>query len=132
MEQRGQSAPEISPWRFNLITNYAFIEGPLKGVNVGGGYRWQDETIIGYGLKDDADELDVNKPIYGESEGYLDLWVGYQRKLTDSVDWRIQINARNVGQDTSLTPVSANPDGTYATMRIVEGTTWSITNTFSF
>ncbi|MEQ9824173.1 MAG: hypothetical protein ABQ298_07300 [Puniceicoccaceae bacterium] len=48
------------------------------------------------------------------------------------MDWRIQVNLRNVGEDVSLTPISANPDGSIAAQRITEGMTWAVTNTFRF
>ncbi len=131
-ESIGFDVPELRPWRFSAITNYNFSEGRFKGVNVGGAYRWQDKQILGYGLKDDLSGLSVEKPIYGESEGHLDLWVGYSRQLTEALNWRIQLNMRNVGENKGLTPISANPDGEIAAQRITEGMTWALTNTFSF
>jgi hypothetical protein len=74
----------------------------------------------------------VQKPIYGETEDHLDLWVGYQRDLTKDIRWRIQLNLRNVGESTGLTPISVNPDGVIAAQRITEGMSWQVTNTFSF
>ncbi|MDX2185500.1 MAG: TonB-dependent receptor plug domain-containing protein [Opitutaceae bacterium] len=131
-EANGQSAPEIRPWRFNLITNYRFDDGILKGVNLGGGYRWQDEVILGYRLDSTKTKLDVHNPIKGASEDAFDMWVGYGRKLTNKIDWQIQLNLRNVGEKAHLVPYSANPDGTFAGLRIVDGMTWTIRNTFSF
>lgn len=87
---------------------------------------------MGYGLKDDLSGLSVEKPIFGDVEPRFDTWVGYERAITNKVDWRIQLNVRNVGKDVSLTPISANPNGTIAAQRISEGMTWSVTNTFSF
>lgn len=131
-ESIGFQAPELRPWRFSIITNYKFTEGMLKGFNAGGAWRWQDSQILGYGFKDDLSGLSVEKPIYGEKEGKVDLWFGYNRAITDKIDWRIQLNLRNVGQSNDLVPVSANPDGSVAAVRIVEGMTWALTNTFSF
>lgn len=132
-ESVGSQAPELRPWRFALITNYKFnSDGPFKGLNVGGSYRWQDKQILGYGLKDDQSGLSVDKPIYGESDGRLDLWFGYEQSIGDKVDWRIQLNLRSVGEDVGYTPISANPGGDFATVRITEGMSWSLTNTFKF
>ena len=132
LEANGQSAPEIRPWRFNLITNYSFEDGRLAGMNVGGAVRWQDDVILGYNLDSTKTKLDVTNPIYGGSETNIDFWVGYGKKLSDSLDWRIQVNVRNVGKDYELIPVSMNPDGSMAVGRISEGMTWEITNTFNF
>lgn len=131
-ESIGFQVPELSQWHGSLITNYTFTGDRYKGFNIGGALRYQDEQILGYGLKDDKSGLDVNKPIYGDVETRVDLWVGYERAITDKVDWRIQVNLRNVGEDVSLTPISANPDGSIAAQRITEGMTWAVTNTFRF
>ena len=128
-------APELRPKRVSLVTNYSFIDGRFDGVNIGGSIRWQDEQILGYGLKEAGAEnpgLNVLSPIYGDSEEAIDIWIGYERKLTDRINWRIQLNLRNVGKDVGLVAISANPDGEAALYRIQEGMTWKITNTFSF
>ncbi|ACB75039.1 TonB-dependent receptor plug [Opitutus terrae PB90-1] len=131
-ESIGFQVPEMRPWRFGAITNYSFKEGTLKGFNVGGAYRWEDKQILGYGLKADLTGLDVRKPLFGETEDHVDLWVGYQRKLNRDITWRIQLNLRNVGESEGLTPISVNPDGVVAAQRITEGMSWLVTNTFSF
>lgn len=128
-------APELNPWRANLITNVSFDDNflpKLKGFNVGGALRWQQGNILGYELDSSGFALDVNKPIRGDSETSVDLWVGYTRKLTSKIDWRIQLNLREVGKNVRLIPLSVQPDGTVATSRIAEGMTWQLTNTFSF
>lgn len=131
-ESIGFDVPELRPWRFSVISNYRFEEGRLKGWNLGGSYRWMDEQILGYGLKDDLSGLSVENPIYGDPEGYVDLWFGYERQLTEKVRWRIQANLRNVGKSNSLVPISVNPDGIVAASRIQVGMSWALTNTFSF
>jgi outer membrane receptor protein involved in Fe transport len=133
--QKGAPAPEIREWRFNLVTNYSFNEGRFKGLNVGLGYRWQDDLIVGneLNMSNPSDiVLDFTKPIKAAQEDALDLWVGYERKLSDTVRWKIQLNVRGVGQNDRLIPVSINPDGSYATQRIAYGQSWSISNTFSW
>ncbi len=131
-ESIGFQVPEMRPWRFGAITNYSFKEGTLKGFNVGGAFRWEDKQILGYGLKDDFSGLDVRKPMFGETEEHLDLWLGYQRKITSKLSWRIQLNLRNVGEKVGLTPISVNPDGEIAAQRITEGMSWTLSNSFMF
>ncbi|HVU25113.1 MAG TPA: TonB-dependent receptor [Opitutus sp.] len=131
-ESVGFQVPELRPWHVGTIMNYSFRDGRLKGFNVGGAWRWEDRQILGYGLKDDESGLDVTKPMFGDSESHMDLWVGYQRKLYRDVTWRIQLNLRNVGENVGLTPISINPDGVIAAQRITEGMSWGLTNTFSF
>ena len=132
LDAAGQQAPEVRPWRFNLVTTYRFDDGFLDGLSVGGGYRWQDDIILGYELRDDLTNLDPNRPIYGASEDAIDLWCGYERMLSDSLEWKIQLNVRNAFEDDHLVPISVNPDGTVAAQRIADGQSWFITNTISF
>ena len=130
--QAGSQAPELAPWRFNAISTYSFNQGNLKGAYVGGAYRWEGKRILGYQYKASIDSLDISKPWYGPSDSHVDMWVGYSRKLTKRVNWRGQVNIRNLGESTHLVPVSLQPDGTKGLSRISEGMTWQLTNTFEF
>ena len=128
--------------RFNLVTSYDFKNDQLKGLTIGGGYRWEDKAAIGYyyktftvnqGTQTKFFEVpDLEKPIFGESQDALDLWVGYSRKLSDKLHWRVQLNMRNVGDSADLVPISTQPDGSVAQYRIKDGQSWAVTNTFSF
>ncbi len=133
----GQGVNELRKWRFNLITNYQFADdGILKGFNMGGAVRWQDKAAVGYYPEYNEDAgiwvTDVDRPIYGPTEENFDAWVGYQRPINDKVDYRVQLNVRNLFSDDELIPILANPDGTIAQARIPSKTTWTLSNTFSF
>ncbi|MCF3649161.1 TonB-dependent receptor plug domain-containing protein [Synoicihabitans lomoniglobus] len=130
--QEGQNSPEIAPWRFNTVTNYKFDEGFLKGAWIGGSYRWEQGRILGYQYDAASGTLNIDAPFKGGSTGHLDVWVGYSRPLSEKVDWRIQLNMRNVGESKGLEPVSINPDGTTGFSRITEGMSWNLSNTFEF
>lgn len=130
--QIGSQVPEVAPWRFNTVTNYNFREGWLKDVNVGLAYRWEDKRVLGYAYDKTKDVLDIQKPFYGPTDDHFDFWVGYQRKLSEKVGWRIQVNVRNAFEKTHLVPVNIQPDGSTALSRIQEGMMWQVTNTFSF
>ncbi len=136
--QEGANTPELRRWRYNVVSNYDFKSGKLKGVNVGVGYRWQDKVAIGYpvvvnkvdGL--DKATFDIENPYYGPALDALDLWFGYSRKLTSKVNWKMQLNIRNVGDGNKLMPLSAQPDGSVAAWGIAPSQSWTLTNTFSF
>lgn len=135
--QEGTAVPELREWRVNAISNYDFSEGFLKGVNVGGAIRWSDDVIIGYPpvpVPNDPSSIsfDLSSPYRGPAETNLDLWVGYRRKLSEKLDWNIQLNVRNLGKGNDLIPITVQPDGTPAGYRIAPYQTWSVTNTFSF
>ena len=95
-------------------------------------YRWQDGRILGYRLNAAKDNLDVDAPIWSDSEDHIDLWAGYERQLTEKVRWRVQVNLRNLGENPHLVPISVQPDGSPGAFRIAEALNWSVTNTFSF
>lgn len=132
----GAAASELRKWRYNVVTNYTFSDGFMKGVGVGGSYRWQDKVVLGYPVTAiDANNFtfDLSKPYYGPTEDAVDLWMSYERKLTKKIDWKIQLNIRNAFAEDGLIPVSVQPDGkTWATVRVKPTQEWFITNTFSF
>jgi hypothetical protein len=134
----GTATPEVRKWRMNLVTNYDFREGFLKGFNVGGAARWQDRVGIGYPLVKNAQNLDVadiTKPYWGPEEIAFDASVGYRRKLKafgQDVTWAISLNVRNLNAKEEIIPIQANADGTYGNFRIAPERTWSVTNSFSF
>jgi len=134
----GSAAPEVRPWRANLAMRYRFLKGRLNNVSLGGAYRWQDKVTIGYKSIVKAVEgrsietYDIGSPYFGPSDEAIDLWVAYQRKITKRINWRIQLNVQNAFDSPTLIPLNVNPDGTYGAYRIREGSTWQLTNTFSF
>ena len=130
--QEGAAAPEIRKWRYNVVSNYTFREGFIKGVGVGGSYRWQDKVVIGYPAVAGG-KFDLTRPYYGPAEGALDLWTSYEHKLTDKIGWKIQFNVRNAFAKDKLIPISIEPDGkTWASVRVAPNQEWFVTNTFSF
>ena len=139
--QEGTASPELRKWRYSAVANYSFNDGKLKGLNIGGSYRWQDKVAIGYPLVpiDDIDyTFDIENPIYGPSEDFIDLWASYKFQLNDKVDWKIQLNIKNVGAGDELIPIAIQPyvpgetELTYASARIAPAQNWFITNTFEF
>jgi hypothetical protein len=151
----GHEAPEVSPWRLNLVTTYNFSHGIAKGVFVGGALRTEAGRIIGYKFNPNfankiasdpnyqtnlvpglasitVGGLDVNQPFRGSNETHLDAWVGYTRKLTKDINWRIQLNLRSVGEKDRLVTAQVNPDGSLALARIVQGMGWQLTNALDF
>jgi hypothetical protein len=129
-----QAVNELRKWHWNFVTNYTFTRGVLKNVGIGGAVRWQDKSTIGYYPKFDTNAwvIDLNKPIKGPSETNYDMWISYERRLTDKINWSIQLNVNNLFAKKSMIPIAANPDGTIAQVRIPADTTWTLRNTFSF
>ncbi len=133
----GVSAPEIRKYRANLVTNYTFDrESKLKGFGIGTGIRWQDKVGIGYPVSYTSAGtvfIDRDKPYYAPSETNVDFFASYGRKIwKDRLDWRIQLNVRNAIGQGDLIPITAQPDGSPASVRLAPDRRWYLTNTFSF
>jgi hypothetical protein len=100
---------------------------------IGGADRMEAGKILGYPYSQALGFLDVAHPFIGSTDQHVDLWIGYSRRLFNSkIKWRIQLNARNVGQRAQLVPDSIEPDGSLALARIQDGTTWQLTNSFEY
>jgi outer membrane receptor protein involved in Fe transport len=135
----GKLTNEVREWRFNAVTNYTFAkDSALKGWNVGGAMRWQDKVGIGRELTTDALGLpipDINSPFFGPTETAVDAWVGFERPIKwggQDLDWRVQLNVRNLLDEKGLIPVRADPDGGISVIRIPVEQTWELSNTFRF
>ena len=134
----GKPNPEQREWRFNFITNYQFREGLMKGWSIGGAARWEDEFAGGYPILTDPDtgliRPDVANPYFGKSKLSFDLNFGHRRKIWKDIDWRMQVNIRNI-QNLDNSDVEATrfqPDGTVARARYSAPSQFWLTNTFSF
>jgi hypothetical protein len=150
LNDQGHEAPEVSPWRLNLISTYTVDRGPLKGVFFGGALRMEAGRILGYAYDpnfvnvNSSDPnyaavslvthggLNVNEPFVGPTDTHVDAWVGYQKKIFKRVNWRIQLNMSNVGEKDSLVPAQYEPDGSIALERIQEGMGYRLENSFDF
>jgi len=64
MNQLNHAAPEVSPWRLNLITTYGFDHGIAKGVFVGGAFRDEAGRIIGYRFNSKMVNSLQSDPVY--------------------------------------------------------------------
>ncbi len=137
----GSVSAEQRKWRFNLVTNYTFKRSSpfgekLKGLSIGGGLRWQDRLGIGYPATRNPNgsvNLDLKNPYYAPSETNVDLFTSYDRKIFGGrVGWKVQLNVRNVIAPDTLIPVTVQPWGESATVRLPPERRWYVTNTFSF
>jgi len=132
----GQPAPELVEWRANLVANYSFTEGRLKGFSVGGGYRYEGSSTIGFPYYFDQNgtvTLDITHPFKRPSSDRYDVWFRYRHRIfRDKIDWSLRLNIQNVFGHDDLIPVRASPDGSIANFRIQQGQSWRLTSTFSF
>jgi len=137
LAQEGVVSSEQRKWRANLVTNYQFGRStPLKGFSIGSGVRWQDRFALGYptSFKPDGSVfVDVKNPFWSDDDLNVDAWVGYTRKLyRDKINWKVQLNFRNVIGSTDPIAITVQPDGSPAAMRLPPEKRIYLTNTFEF
>lgn len=127
---------EQREWRYTFVSTYRFMEGGLRGFSVGGAGRWESKAATGYVFTVEPESgvpiPDVNQPFFDEGLFSGDLWIGYERQLTDKIDWQVQLNIRNAFGDNDDIPVKTNPDGQVSVIRIPNPRTIYLSNTFKF
>jgi outer membrane receptor protein involved in Fe transport len=132
----GSPVQELRRWRANVVTNYDFRRGRLKGIGIGGAARWQDRVATGFPAKQNdagAWVYDVSHPYYGSALINYDAWIRYGRRiLNDKIRWSLQLNVRDLFGSEDLIAVTAQPNGQVASARIPQPNKWTLTSTFEF
>jgi hypothetical protein len=150
LNDQGHEAPEVAPWRLNLVSTYTIDRGFAKGVFFGGGLRVEAKRILGYRYDPNFKNvnstdpnyanveavteggLNVNEPLMGPEDTHVDMWFGYTRKVYKNVNWRIQLNLQSIGEKDHLVAAQYEPDGSLALARIQQGMGWRLENSFDF
>jgi hypothetical protein len=150
LNDQGHEAPEVAPWRLNLISTYTFDRGPIKGWFVGGALRVEAARILGYKYDPTFKNVNSNDPNYANVQGGHAGRTERQRALlrfqrhaprrmawlfaeaVQQVNWRIQLNMQNVGEKDHLVAAGYEPDGSLALARIEEGMGWRLENSLDF
>jgi hypothetical protein len=143
----GRLNNNIRKYRFTATTRYAFTRGAMQGVFVGGNYAWRSAAVVGYPVTTITDNpfllpgvagsalsvSDINRPYFGGPLTNFDAFFGYSRRLMEGkVNWRLQINVRNVLNRNDLLVQRALTTGEGAVFTVQDPRSVIITNTFSF
>jgi hypothetical protein len=141
----GRDSDRIREWRFNFVTNYQIREGRFKGYGFGGAFRWEDEAVVSYAtkplvinpgtpLEQTISVTDFDRPYVSPSESNVDLWVSHRRKIMkDKIDWRMQLNVRNVTADSDgLIPIAFTASGLPTNFIMKATRSWWLTSSFRF
>jgi hypothetical protein len=143
IQNEGTSNRGISPYNLKLVGRYKFVEGRLKGLNIGTNLRWESAKIIGYGrapftfnfggLSNYAGEVSNPTKEYKSDRVIAGgMVVSYSRKIwNERVRWRLQLNAQNLFNETGLRPIGANPDGSAIWARNPDRV-YELSNSFEF
>ena len=121
----GRSNPNVRNLRVNAIVNYRFTEGRMKGFNIGAAYRHRGAPVIGYGIKvseTGTTVLDLDTKYKGNAEHFVDLLAGYRGKMKafGGFDYRVQLNIRNLLNETDLVPNQALTTGVVSQVLTVD------------
>jgi len=141
----GQKVENGRNWRVNFVSRYAFSEGTLRGTFVGAGYRFRSPQNLGYLASLVPNEFPLtgapaqvlvparNAPLKGDIVSETELFLGYSRRLGQRVNWRVQLNIRNLLDDQDPMDQRANITAGFTTVYTVpEPRSFILTNTFSF
>jgi outer membrane receptor protein involved in Fe transport len=135
----GKSRPQVRRYRANFSTSYklaGLTEHPvLKRFTLGGALRWEDKGAIGYygvqQLPAVITDLDVNRPVWDRAHLYVDTFASYRTRLfSNRANATFQLNARNLTEGGRLQPISANPDGSASSYRLIDPRKFILTVTF--
>ena len=75
----------------------------------------------------------LRHPYYAPAETNVDATLGYTRKIfRDRIEWRVQLNARNLIGNQDPVPITVQPWGEYASVRLAPERRWYLTNSFTF
>ncbi len=133
----------------NGLVTYSFDrDSRFKGWSVGGNFRYRSANTIGYerdltgasGVP--ANSVLVDKPLEGDDWHEFGMMFSYQRKLSEKVDMRLQLNVSNLFNSQSARVVTAEYDtlAVYGSANAIVPTRWEIrqprnftlTTTFDF
>jgi outer membrane receptor protein involved in Fe transport len=140
---QGQTVPNERLWSWNLISNYSFQSGRLRGAAFGGAIRWADRAIAGFygdtvhlNSSNQIAAIDITRPIYTPAETHVDLWASYSTKIPklfgDKVQVRFQLNVRDVTEGGGLQIIAYNLDGSPTAFRIRDPRQYFFTTTLDF
>jgi hypothetical protein len=137
LAQEGAVSAEQRKWRANLVTNYRFANDTiLEGFSVGTGVRWQGKYALGYPTSfrpDGSVFVDIANPYWSDDDLNVDAWLGYTRKIYHGrINWRVQLNVRNLIGDPDPIAITVQPDGSPAVTRLPPERRVFLTNTFEF
>jgi hypothetical protein len=120
--------------KLNLVTNYDFPSGRLKGFTIGGGVRYTSQPIIGYAATGTASAI-IRTVYYGSEQVFVDVNAAYRRKVEvmgKSVLWSLQTNINNVLNNDSFVRLTQASDGSLVSYRFNSPLEWVVTTKFSF
>ena len=117
----------------------------MRGAFVGTGYRWRSPQVIGYRAQMVANQFKLpgapaevlvparEAAIEGKVLTETELFFGYARRIGRKLNWRVQLNIRNVFDNQDPLEQRANiSEGFVTVYDVPEPRSFILTNTISF
>jgi iron complex outermembrane recepter protein len=124
----GKSSLGDREWQAKFFNRYEFAEGFLKGVFVGGGFRYQSQPTIGANPATGA-------VFQGESATEMDALLGYSTRATwfgRNTRVTLQLNVYDLLQRRDYYSLRRDVTGILSTVRVPDPTTWKLQARFTF
>jgi hypothetical protein len=101
----GELSNNLSEWMANLVANYTFQSGVLKGFGAGVAQQWRSSPVLGYEYLPLVDAMtgqtnyypDLDHPLYGKDWWNTNIWFSYDRLIFKrKVRWQIKLSVSNL------------------------------------
>ncbi len=111
--QAADGAQQFGQRKYGIrfFNNYRIPSGPLKGLGIGGGVRWESPNVAGYSTADPA----TRELLFGTDRTLVDLTLSYRRKIMKRYDWSVQLNIKNLldNEDVIITKIHREFQGRF-------------------
>ena len=130
----GQQARGQLQYAVNLVTNYTFDHGPLKGLTVGGGGNYRSGEVVDFKIATDSSGNITKQPIHGKTNVLLNANIGYKHQigwLGRKLRWSVQLNVTNLLDEDQILP-TRTINGVIVTYRLQQPRQWTLSNRIDF
>lgn len=129
----GRRAEALREYNVNVLTNYRFDDGRLKGFSIGGNLQYRGPAVIGARVDPITNVPDHSNPIMGNSYTLVGLHLRYERRLMDRYNWQIGLHIRNLFDVGPFIEKTASAvDGSITGREIQEPRNWMLTTGLEF
>lgn len=130
----GQQARGQIRRSFNLVTNYSFKTGPLKGFTVGAGGNYRSGEVVNFLLSTDSSGNVTKEPIHGKANTLISLNAGYKGQFNwigHKIRWNLQLNVTNLLDEDEILPTRI-VNNLVTTYRLQPPRQWVLSSRFDF
>lgn len=133
--------------RGNLIINYDFSTGILRGFSVGTTFRYTSKPVAGYWvsaqkdgdgnyvLDDSGNPVKIVDEFWGHAQLMVDFRIAYRRKIAllgKSLMWSVQLNVNNIFNNDDVAPQRIVADGSITMYKFMDPRAFSVTTMLRF